>query len=61
MRGPDKHRLQRAVEHLNAALTHIDSFKWENRTEKEERWLERTTPLIRDASQQLGWIIDEKI
>ena len=34
MRTADKNRIKRAIEHLNAARTNLDSIKEENRTDE---------------------------
>ena len=34
MRTADKNRINRAIEHLNAARTNLDSIKEENRTDE---------------------------
>lgn len=61
MREADKNRLRRAIEHLEATVRHIDSFKRENRTSNQERWLQRIRSTIIDKKEELTWIIDGKI
>ena len=61
MREADKNRLRRAKEHLEAAVRHIDGFKWENRTNAQERWLSKIRAAIVEKEQELDWLIDEKI
>ena len=39
MREPDKNRVRRAMEHIMAAITNLNSIKWEHRTESENRTL----------------------
>ena len=41
MRRPDINRVRRAAEHLKAAMTNLDSIKWENRTKIENENIER--------------------
>ena len=59
MREADKNRLRRAKEHLEATVRHIDSFKWENRTNAQERWLSNIRATIVEKEQELDWLIDE--
>lgn len=40
MREPDKNRVRRAMEHIMAAITNINSIKWEHRTNDELLTLE---------------------
>lgn len=40
MRQPDKNRIKRAMEHIMAAITNINSIKWENRTPSENKTLD---------------------
>lgn len=39
-READNNRVKRAVEHINAAITNLESIKWENRTVDEEKAIE---------------------
>lgn len=41
-READNNRVKRAVEHINAAITNLESIKWENRTVDEEKAIEGT-------------------
>lgn len=41
-RQADNNRVNRAMEHIQAAVTNINSIKWENRTAAEERVLKNT-------------------
>lgn len=41
-RQADNNRVNRAMEHIQAAVTNINSIKWENRTAAEERVLKST-------------------
>jgi len=41
-RQADNNRVNRAMEHIQAAVTNINSIKWENRTAAEERVLKTT-------------------
>lgn len=38
-READNNRIKRAIDHLNAAITNIESIKWEHRTVLEEQSL----------------------
>ena len=39
-READNNRVKRAIEHINAAITNLESIKWENRTVDEEKAIE---------------------
>ena len=53
MKRPDINRVRRAAEHLKAAMTNLDSIKWENRTNKENEQLEWACGEIRYIKNSL--------
>lgn len=46
MRQPDVNRVNRAMEHIKSAITHIESIKWENRSHAEENILVTTVQIL---------------
>lgn len=53
MRQPDINRVKRAMEHIMAAITHINSIKWENRSQAEDNILETTKQNLADEYRVL--------
>ena len=53
MRQPDINRVKRAMEHIMAAITHINSIKWENRSHAEDNILETTKQNLADEYRVL--------
>lgn len=53
MRQPDINRVMRAMEHIMAAITNINSIKWEHRTHDEETFLETTKSRLADEYRDL--------
>ena len=51
MKRADKNRINRAMEHCMAAITHINSFKKEQRTDYENYILER---IVKDHLQSVN-------
>ena len=59
MRQPDINRVNRAMEHIMAAITNINSIKWEHRTKAEENILEATKQHLAEEYRVLK-IVAEK-
>mgnify|MGYP006896857186 CR=1 FL=1 len=60
MREPDKNRVRRAMEHIMAAITNINSIKWENRTDSEDRTLEEVKKCIADEWRVLKALAEKE-
>ena len=59
MRTPDINRVKRAMEHIMAAITNINSIKWENRTRAEENILEITKQHLADEYRALRMLSEK--
>jgi len=53
MRQPDINRVKRVMEHIMAAITHINSIKWENHSHAEDNILETTKQNLADEYRVL--------
>lgn len=60
MRQPDINRVKRAMEHIMAAITNINSIKWENRTSKEDAILETTKEILAEEYRVLRLLSERK-
>jgi hypothetical protein len=60
MREPDRNRVKRAMEHIMAAITNINSIKKENRTDSEERTLESTRSNLASEYRSLRRLAEGK-
>lgn len=60
MREPDKNRVKRAVEHLNAAVTHLNSIKRENVSDMECSALDVAVWKITQISDRVETILKEE-
>ena len=60
MRQPDINRVMRAMEHIMAAITNINSIKWEHRTRDEETFLETTKSRLADEYRDLRIFAEKK-
>lgn len=47
-READNNRVKRAIEHINAAITNLESIRWENRTLNEEQAIEGTVKRLQE-------------
>lgn len=54
MRQPDYNRVKRAMEHIMAAITCINSIKWEHRTDNDDRFLEATKKNLADEWRDMN-------
>lgn len=59
MRQPDLNRVNRAMEHIMAAITHINSIKWEHRTAAEENTLETAKQHLADEYRVLRMLSEK--
>ena len=57
MREPDRKRIRRAIDHVEAAMTNIDSIKWENRTQPEEWTLNGICDVLQEQKSILESLI----
>lgn len=57
MRQADINRVNRAKEHLKAAVTQLNSIKWENQSITEETFIKNAKDDIRGADAHLDDII----
>ena len=60
MRQPDYNRVKRAMEHIMAAITCINSIKWEHRTDKENILLEDTRTNLAEEWRVLNIFADAR-
>ena len=60
MRQPDINRVKRAMEHIMAAITNINSIKWENRNSKEDAILETTKEILAKEYRVLRLLSERK-
>lgn len=60
MRQPDYNRVKRAMEHIMAAITCINSIKWEHRTDKENMFLEDTRTNLAEEWRVLNIFADAR-
>lgn len=60
MRQPDINRVNRAMEHIMAAITCINSIKWEHRSPDEEAVLESTKGHLADEYRVLKVLAEKK-
>ena len=58
MRQADINRVNRAKEHLKAAITQLNSIKWENQTGMEETFISLAKADIKEADSHLNDIIN---
>ena len=56
MREPDKNRVKRAIEHINAAVVSIENIKWENRTNRENVKLNAAAADLRIVIRKLEFV-----
>lgn len=60
MREPDRNRIRRAIDHVVAAMTNIDSIKWENRTQPEEWTLNGICDVLQEQKDILESLINKE-
>ena len=54
MRQADKNRVARALEHVEAAITNLESMKWENLTDKESYDRQQAVRLLNEGKMFLS-------
>ena len=57
MRQPDINRVKRAMEHIEAAKTHLNSIKWENMSDKENRMVNSALESLCEPSSVIKAVI----